>query len=184
MPTFFKTPAELRAWFARHAGSATELIAGFHKKGTGLPSITWPESVDEALCVGWIDGIRKGIDATSYQIRFTPRKATSTWSAVNIERVRVLTAEGRMTEAGLAAFARRREEKSGIYAYEQAAHAELDAASVARFKRQKKAWAFFEAQSGRWRHQMAWRILSAKQAATRERRLALLIEACAQGTRL
>lgn len=119
MPTFFATPAVFRAWFNKHAATSTELIVGFHKKGTGTPSITWPESVDEALCVGWIDGVQKRIDDDTYQIRFTPRKSTSNWSAINIARVTDLTDQGRMQPAGLAAFALRSEAKSVIYAYEQ-----------------------------------------------------------------
>src|SRR5579859_7973797 len=108
---FFATPDELRAWLAAHHETAGELWVGFHKKGTGTPSVTWPEAVDEALCVGWIDGVRKGIDAASYTIRFTPRKPGSIWSAVNIARVAELERQGRMRPAGLAAFARRSEAK-------------------------------------------------------------------------
>lgn len=107
-----KPPAHFRHWFALYATTETELIVGFYKRDSGKASITWPESVDEALCVGWINGVRRRIDDEAYSIRFTPRKPTSTWSAINIERVRVLTAEGRMTAAGLAAFAQRREAKS------------------------------------------------------------------------
>ena len=122
---FFRTPAALRAWFVRNHATKTELWVGFYKVGSGKPSITWPESVDEALCCGWIDGIRKTIDADSYKIRFTPRKRTSVWSAVNIRRVKALIEEKRMLAAGLEAFGAKRENKSGIYAYEQR-RAELD----------------------------------------------------------
>src|SRR5215208_225233 len=117
--TYFRSPAELRKWFAKHHAAATELWVGYYKKGSGKPSITWPESVDEALCVGWIDGIRKSLGDESYVIRFTPRKARSTWSAVNVARVAELTREGRMTPAGLAAFEARAPDRTGIYAYEQ-----------------------------------------------------------------
>ena len=116
---FFAGPAKFRDWLAAHHAEATELLVGFHKLDSGQPSLTWPESVDEALCFGWIDGVRRRIDETSYSIRFTPRKAASVWSAVNIAKVAKLEAEGRMTEAGRTAFARRRENRSGIYAYEQ-----------------------------------------------------------------
>ncbi len=183
-PRFFTGPAEFRAWLHAHAATASELLVGFHKRHTGAPSLTWPESVDEALCVGWIDGVRKRIDDERYQIRFTPRKPGSTWSAINIERVQVLIAAGRMQPAGLAAFALRQEAKSRIYSYEQRQAAELDAAQRKAFKQHKAAWAFFEQQPPGYRQQMIWRIVSAKQPATRERRLQLLIEACRDKRRL
>jgi uncharacterized protein YdeI (YjbR/CyaY-like superfamily) len=113
-PIFFSKAAELQEWFRRNQESAEELWVGFHKKHTGKASVTWPESVDEALCVGWIDGIRKSIDAQSYMIRFSPRRRGSIWSAVNIRRVEALTNEKRMQPAGLVAFAARVENKSGI----------------------------------------------------------------------
>ena len=119
--THFATPAELRKWFAAHHANAQQLWVGFHKKGSGKPSITWPESVDEALCVGWIDGVRKSLGEESYVIRFTPRKPTSIWSVVNVNRVAVLTAEGRMQPAGVAAFEARSHAQMGIYAFEQVA---------------------------------------------------------------
>jgi uncharacterized protein YdeI (YjbR/CyaY-like superfamily) len=184
VPTFFATPADFGAWLAQHAGTESELIVGFYKRGTGRKSLTWPESVDEALCYGWIDGVRTSIDEHSYKIRFTLRKTTSTWSAINIERVRVLESEGRMKAAGLKAFAHRREAKSGIYAYEQAESATLGAAEEARFRKYKRAWKFFQAQPPGYRHQVIWRILSAKRAETREDRLAKLIEASQNGERL
>ena len=184
MPTFFATPADFRAWFKKHAATSTELIVGFHKKGTGTPSITWQESVDEALCAGWIDGVRKRIDDDTYQIRFTPRKATSNWSAINIARVADLTNQGRVQPAGLAAFALRSEAKSRIYAYEQRQDATLSAEFEARFRKQKKAWAFFEAQPPGYRNVVTWWIVSAKQEATREKRLLTLITACKEVTRL
>src|SRR5438067_9819383 len=117
--TFFRSPSELQDWFAEHHATSRELWVGFYKKGSGKPSINWPESVDEALCVGWIDGIRKSLDGESYTIRFTPRRPGSIWSAVNIKRATALTAEGRMRPAGRKAFAARKEYKSGIYSYEQ-----------------------------------------------------------------
>ena len=157
---------------------------GFHKKGSGKPSILWAEAVDEALCVGWIDGVRKRIDDTAYQIRFTPRKTTSTWSAINIARVADLSSQGRMQPAGLAAFSHRSEAKSRTYAYEQASGAALPPADEARFRKSKKAWAFFEAQPPGYRKLVIWRIVSAKQAVTRQKRLLELIEASKQGMRL
>src|SRR5258706_5599461 len=118
-PLFFKTPADWRRWLEAHHDREDELLVGFYKRGSGRPSITWPESVDEALCFGWIDGIRRSVDEERYTIRFTPRKRTSTWSSVNIKRVAELTAQGLMQPAGLEAFKARREYRSGIYAYEQ-----------------------------------------------------------------
>ncbi len=184
MPSFFKTPAEFRTWFTKNSTSKSELLVGFYKRDSGHASITWPESVDEALCVGWIDGVRKRIDDEAYSIRFTPRKPTSTWSAINIERVRILTAEGRMTDAGLQAFAHRREVKSKIYAYEQAEAAALSPQEEALFRKHTAAWKFFEAQPPGYRHQMVWRIVSAKRPATREARLRKLVEACGNDQRL
>lgn len=118
-PTFFRTPAAFRAWLAKHAATASKLWVEYYRKDSGTPSITWPESVDEALCVGWIDGIRKGIDGTRYAIRFTPRKPGSIWSSINIKRATALIQEGRMQPAGLKAFEARRENRSGLYSYEQ-----------------------------------------------------------------
>lgn len=184
MPTFFKTAAEFGAWLAKHAATESELIVGFYKRDSGRPSMSWPESVDEALCHGWIDGVRKRIDEHAYQIRFTPRKPTSTWSAINIGRVHVLQREGRMTEAGLLAYSHRREAKSKIYAYEQTDNASLEPAQEALFRKNKKAWKFFEAQTPRYRHQMIWRIISAKRPETRQARLTKLIEASENGLRL
>lgn len=181
--THFATPAELRKWFARHHASAGQLWVEFHKKGSGKPSITWPESVDEALCVGWIDGVRKSLCEESYVIRFTPRKPTSIWSVVNVNRVAALTAAGRMEAAGLAAFEARTQSKTGIYAFEQNT-SELSAADIRTFKKNKAAWKFFEAQPPGYRHQMTWRIASAKREDTRAKRLLQLIEASAAGARL
>ncbi len=181
---FFATPAEFRAWLSENHRDARELWVGFDRKGSGRPSITWPESVDEALCVGWIDGLRKSIDADSYKIRFTPRKATSTWSAVNIARVGELTRLGRMQTAGLDAFARRREEKSGTYAYENRKTAKLAAADEEQFRATREAWKFFAAQPPSYRRVMAWWVISAKRRETREKRLARLIAESAAGRRM
>lgn len=184
MPRFFQTPADFRAWLEQHSAEATELIVGFHKKACGKPGITWQESVDEALCVGWIDAVRKRIDDSAYQIRFTKRKPTSTWSAINIARVADLTSQGRMQPAGLAAFAHRKESTSRTYAYEQASIASLAPADEARFRKQKVAWAFFEAQPPGYRNLVIWRIVSAKQEVTRQQRLLQLIEASQNRQRL
>ena len=181
--TFFRTPAELRAWFRKNHATAEELWVGFYKVGSGKPSITWPESVDEALCVGWIDGIRKSVDDESYKIRFTPRKKVSTWSAVNIRRVKVLTDEKRMQPAGLQAFAARRENKSGTYSYEQR-RAELDEPYLGHMTRNKSAWEFFQAQPPSYRKVVIWWVVSAKREETRLARLKKLVEECARGRRL
>ena len=184
MAKYFSTPAAFCSWLKKNSAQATELIVGFHKKGSGTLSITWQEAVDEALCVGWIDGVRKRIDDSAYQIRFSPRKPTSTWSAINIDRVAVLAGEGRMQPAGLAAFARRSEAKSRTYSYEQASHATLTTADEARFRKNKTAWAYFEAQPPGYRKLVIWRIISAKQEATRQRRLQQLMEASQECRRL
>lgn len=183
-PTYFATPAEFRRWLTRHHKAATELLVGFHKKATGTPSITWPESVDEALCVGWIDGVRRRVDDARYSIRFSPRRAKSIWSAINIARVKVLVAKGRMRPAGLAAFERRDEKKSRIYAYEQVKKATFDAAQLRALKADKAAWDFFQAQAPSYRQLCSYYVTSAKQEATRERRLERLIAESAAGRRL
>jgi uncharacterized protein YdeI (YjbR/CyaY-like superfamily) len=179
-PAFFATPAEFRAWLEKHHETAQELLVGFFKTGSGRPSITWPESVDEALCFGWIDGVRRSFDESSYTIRFTPRKARSTWSAVNIKRAEDLIRQGRMRPAGLKAFEGRAGEKSGIYSYEQE-RAVLDEADERRFRANKRAWDFFQAQAPWYRRAAIWWVISAKKAETRQKRLATLIEDSAQG---
>ena len=146
-PTFFATPDEFRAWLQEHHATESELLVGFHKKGSGRPSITWPQSVDQALCFGWIDGVRRRIDDAGYSIRFTPRKARSTWSAINVRRVGELTAQGLMHPAGIAAFERRSHDKTAIYSYEQRQAAELEPEQERRFKANKRAWAWFQAQA-------------------------------------
>ncbi|MGA8806301.1 MAG: YdeI/OmpD-associated family protein [Thermoanaerobaculia bacterium] len=182
-PHFFKTPADFRKWLAKNHSSATELLVGFYKKDSGKPSITWPESVDEALCFGWIDGVRRRIDDVSYSIRFTPRKKTSTWSAINIVRVAELTKLGRMQPAGLRAFEHRREEKSAIYSYENEART-LAAEDEKKLRANKKAWEFFNAQPPGYRRLSIYWITSAKKEETRARRLATLIDDSANGRRL
>jgi uncharacterized protein YdeI (YjbR/CyaY-like superfamily) len=181
-PTFFSTPRELQKWFAKNHAAHTELWIGFHKKDSGKPSITWPESVDEALCVGWIDGLRKSLGETSYMIRFTPRKPTSIWSAVNIARAKVLRGEGRMQAAGEKALAARRENKSGIYSYEQRG-AELDEPYLGLLRKNKKAHAFFEAQPPGYRKRAVWYVVSAKKEQTRRSRLSMLVREWSRGRR-
>ncbi len=180
-PTFFATPDAFRAWFEEHHATTQELLVGFYKKSSGKPSITWPEAVDEALCFGWIDGVRKSIDDVSYSIRFTPRKPRSTWSAVNIKRVGELTELGRMRPAGLKAFEERTEEKSAIYAYEQEKTTELDATYEQQFRANTQAWDFFQAQAAWYRRTAIWWVISAKREETRLKRLATLIEDSEQG---
>ncbi|HET6670203.1 MAG TPA: YdeI/OmpD-associated family protein [Pyrinomonadaceae bacterium] len=182
-PTFFKTPTDFRKWLSRHHAGETELWVGFYKKDSGKPSLTWPESVDEALCCGWIDGIRKSIDETSYKIRFTPRRPRSIWSAVNIRRVAELTKEGRMQPAGEKAFAGRLEYKSGIYAYEQR-QPELPEPYAKELRKNKAAAKFFESQPPSYRKVAMWWIVSAKQEETRLKRLQKLIASSAEGRRI
>jgi uncharacterized protein YdeI (YjbR/CyaY-like superfamily) len=173
-PRFFRTPADFRAWLVRHHAAATELLVGFYKKGSGKPSITWPESVDEALAVGWIDGIRRRIDDESYSIRFTPRKPGSIWSLVNTKRVEALTREGRMLPAGLEVFAARDPEKTGIYSFERAAAA-FPPDYEARFRANATAWAYFSGRGAYYRRVATYWVCSAKRDETRERRLVQLI---------
>ena len=180
-PRFFATPAAWRAWLEEHHASADELWVGFYKRSTGRPSITWPESVDQALCFGWIDGVRKRLDDDRYAIRFTPRRKGSVWSSVNLARVEELTRLGEMRPAGLAAHGARRADKSGIYAYEQRQGAELTPAMAKRFKADREAWAFFQRQPAWYRRTATWWVVSAKREETRERRLATLIADSAAG---
>lgn len=183
MITFFKDAKALRAWFAKHAASSSELIAGFYTTASGIPSVNWPDAVDEALCVGWIDGVRKNVDERAYQIRFTPRKAGSHWSAVNIAKVDALIAQGRMRPEGLAAYAKRTEERSARASYEQAGMPELLPEQLAQFAKHKAAWKFFEAQPPGYRKQVIWRVISAKREDTQARRLQTLIEHSEKGER-
>ena len=183
-PLFFETAAKFRTWLKKHGISETELVVGYWKVDSGRASMTWPESVDEALCFGWIDGVRKRIDDAAYQIRFTPRKKDSIWSAINIAKVEALTAQGRMQPAGLNAFAHRQDKKSAVYAYEQRQHPELAATETAQFKRNKTAWAYFESCPPSYRKPLLYWVVSAKRPQTRERRLLKLIEVCAKKERL
>ena len=173
---FFPTPADFRAWLEKHHATSKELSVGFHKKDSGKPSITWPESVDVALCYGWIDGVRNSIDEVSYRIRFTPRKPTSTWSAINVRRAREMTRLGLMHPAGSKAFEARQDDKTGIYAYEQRKNARLTPADEKTFRANQKAWEYFLAQPPWYRRTATYRVISAKREETRQRRLAQLIK--------
>lgn len=183
-PTFFATPADFRAWLAAHAATATELTVGFYKVGSGKPSITWPEAVDEALAFGWIDGIRRSLGTDAYTNRFTPRRPGSNWSAVNTAKAEALIASGRMTPAGLEAYQRRTDLKTAVYSYEQRRLAQFTPKEVATLRRNRPAWRFFEAQPPGYRTLMTYFVASARQGAARARRLARLIEASAAGRRL
>lgn len=175
-PRFFTSPDEFREWLEANHAQEQELWVGFHKRHTGKPSLTWPESVDCALSFGWIDGIRKSLGENSYAIRFTPRKPTSTWSAINIKRVAELSKLGLMHPAGLRAFAQRKGEKSGIYAYEQRQKAKLTQAYEKQFRANQVAWDFYQAQPNWYRRVSAYWVISAKREETRLKRLATLID--------
>jgi len=183
IPIFFETPAGFRAWLAENHSTADFLWVGFYKKGTGRQSITWPESVDEALCYGWIDGVRKGIDIESYMIRFTRRKTRSVWSNVNVSRVQALTDLGRMQPAGLAAFQARKESRSGIYSHEQG-DVDLPELYQARLRENTTAWEFFQRQPASYRRAVCWWVVSAKQDETRRKRMEKLVVHSAQGEKV
>ena len=178
---FFETPAQLRDWLDEHHASAPELIVGAWKKSTGKPSLTWPEIVEEALCVGWIDSIRRGVPGDGWTIRLTPRRKGSIWSAVNVAKVDELRAAGRLRPAGEAAFAARRADRTAVYSFERARDAKLDADEEARFRANAAAWAWFSAKPPSFRRQALHWVVSAKRPDTRERRLATLIADSAAG---
>ncbi len=183
--TFFVSAAEFRKWLKSHHATHTELLLGFYskRKGLGLGGITYAEALDEALCFGWIDGVRRNVDDVSYSIRFTPRKNGSIWSLINVKHVERLLAAKRMTVAGIKAFEARQAHKTGIYSFEQKKHA-LEPAQEKQFRANKNAWAFWETQPpGYKRISMHW-VTSAKQEATRARRLAQLIADSEAGLRL
>jgi uncharacterized protein YdeI (YjbR/CyaY-like superfamily) len=182
-PIFFATQAELRRWLRKNHKSLAEAWIGFHKKGTGKPSIDWPELVDELLCFGWIDGVRKSLDAESYVNRVTPRRKGSVWSAVNIKRAKELIGLGKMTPAGLKAFEARDESKTNRYSYERE-RAELPEAYQAEIRANAKAWKFLEAQPPYYRKIAALYVMSAKKEETQRRRLERLIRDSAEGRRI
>ena len=183
-PVFFATAQEFHAWLEEHHDTATELWMGLYKKGSGRPSITWPEAVDEALCFGWVDSVRQRIDDERYMNRFTPRKPTSNWSAVNVRRVEELTKQRRMRAAGLKAFRERREDKTATYSYEQRHQAKLDPAQERRFRSKQRAWEWFQKQPKGYRTTAVYWVMSAKRPETRERRLTTLIEDSENGRRV
>jgi uncharacterized protein YdeI (YjbR/CyaY-like superfamily) len=181
-PTFFATPAEWRAWLETHHATAEELSVGFWKRDSGKPSITWPQSVDEALCFGWIDGVRHRIDDERYRIRFTPRRPGSIWSQVNIRRFAELKAEGRIAPAGQAAFDAAKS-TAATYSYERPAD-DFTAAETKAFKANKAAWAYWQSCPPGYRKLNTHRVTSAKKPETRAKRLAQLIDVCAAGIRV
>jgi len=182
-PIFFESPDAFREWLENNHDKASQLIVEFYKRASGKPSMTWPESVDQALCFGWIDGLRKRIDDIRYSIRFTPRKPGSIWSAVNIRRATELAKLGLMTPAGLRAFEKRTEDQSRIYSYENAPRT-FPPAFEKKFRAVKKAWQYFNGQPPSYRRVAIYWILSAKREETRERRLSILIDDSAKGRRL
>lgn len=177
---FFATPDEWRSWLAENHEQAQEVWVGYYKTNSGKPSLTWSQSVDEALCFGWIDGVRYSIDEISYKIRFTPRRPGSNWSAVNIKKVEEMIARGRMTPAGLKAYEARKPDKSGVYSYEQA-RPQLDPAYEEELRGNAAAWEFFQSQPAWYRRTAGHWVMEAKREETRRKRLATLIEDSAQG---
>lgn len=183
-PIFFETPAEFRAWLKKNHASCRQQWIGFQRKSSGRPSVTWPESVDQALCFGWIDGLRKTIDENSYRIRFTPRRSTSIWSAVNIRRFQELKREGKVHRAGLDTYAKRTTNKSGVYSYENRKSAVLSRAALQQFKSNLKAWKWFKQQAPWYQRTVIWWVTSAKRADTQQKRLGILIDDSAAGRRI
>jgi uncharacterized protein YdeI (YjbR/CyaY-like superfamily) len=180
-PIYFESPAELRDWFDENHATASELWVGQFRKGTGRATVSWSESVDEALCVGWIDGVRYSVDAERFTQRFTPRRKGSNWSAINIAKVSALTTQGRMRPAGLAAFEARSDERSAVYSYEQRHAATLAAEDEARFRADESAWRWFENAPASYRTAAKYWVVTAKRPETRARRLSTLIEDSAAG---
>ena len=181
-PKFFSTPAQFRQWLEQHHDRLSELLVGFHKKSSGKKSITYAEALDEALCLGWIDGVRKNLDETSYTIRFTPRKPRSIWSLVNVNHVERLKKEGRMHAAGLDAYARRDPKRTGIYAFENEPK-QLSPAYEKTFRQNKKAWKFFEEMAPSLKKVSIYWIMSAKKEETQLRRLKQVIENSEKGVK-
>ena len=182
-PKYFRNARELRAWLEKHHDSAAELWVGLYKKDSGRRSITWPELVDQLLCFGWIDGIRKSVDEISYTNRVTPRRPGSNWSAVNLRRIAQLIEAGAVHPAGLQAYETRDPARAQRYSFERD-DAQLDAQMVKEFKRNPQAWQFFTSQPPFYRRSAAWWVTSAKREATRLRRLETLISESAAGQRI
>lgn len=182
-PIFFKSAAALREWLSAHHADTPELLVGLYKKGSGKGGITYQDLVDGALCFGWIDGVRKAYDAASYTVRLTPRKPESIWSAVNLKRAAELEAAGQMHAAGLGAFRGRDAKRTNQYSFENKAR-KLDAASEKKFRAHEKAWAWFSTQAPSYQHTASWWVVSAKQEATRAKRLAMLIADSEAGVRV
>jgi uncharacterized protein YdeI (YjbR/CyaY-like superfamily) len=180
-PIYFASPAEFRAWLEQHHESETEVWVGMWKKATGKQGLNWAQAVDEALCFGWIDGVMRRVDDERHVQRFTPRKPSSNWSAVNIANVERLRAEGRMRPAGEAAFARRRDDKTAVYSHEQRKSPAFEPDAEAQFRADAAAWAYWSARPPSYRRQATWWVISAKRPETRARRLATLIADCAAG---
>lgn len=183
-PKYFATPAKFRAWLEANHLKKSELLVGFYKTSSGKPSLTWPQSVDQALCFGWIDGVRRSIDGERYSIRFTPRKPTSIWSNINIAKVAALTKAGVMRPAGLEAFAAKSKTKQGVYSFERAEPAKLEPAQEQQFRADPKAWEYFEHQAPWYRRAALHWVTSAKREETRVKRLAQLISDSQQGQRI
>jgi uncharacterized protein YdeI (YjbR/CyaY-like superfamily) len=182
--TFFESAREFRAWLEAHHATERQLLVGYYKRGSGMPSMSWPESVDEALCFGWIDGVRKSLSEDAYTIRFTPRKPTSNWSAINVARVAALESLGRMRPAGRRAFEARTPERTGVYSFERSTAAVFSPEEERRFRANRGAARFFDAQPPGYRRTVTHWVISAKREATRVRRLDQLIEDSARGRRL
>lgn len=181
-PKFFSSPEQFREWLAKNHDSASELLIGFHKKDSGKKSITYPQALDEALCFGWIDGVRRSLDETSYTIRFTPRKPRSIWSNVNVRHVERLTKAGRMAEPGIKAYALRDPERTGIYAFENRPR-EFSPEFEKKFRANKRAWEFFLTEPPSIRRVCIFWVMSAKKEETRIRRLEQLIDSSSKGLR-
>jgi uncharacterized protein YdeI (YjbR/CyaY-like superfamily) len=182
-PIFFTSPEEWRDWLERNHADSSEVWVGMYRKASGRPTMAWSDAVDQALCFGWIDGIRRSVDDISYANRFTPRRPGSNWSAINIEKVRKLKKQGLMHPAGLAAFEKRLDNRSEVYSYERA-NATLGDDFEKKFRANRKAWRFWESQPPGYRRIATWWVISAKREETRERRLATLINDSAEGRRI
>ena len=182
-PSYFRSADEFRSWLAKNHAKSTELVVGFYKKDSGKPSITYPEALDQALCFGWIDGVRRSVDGLSYSVRFTPRKKDSYWSKVNTKRAMELTKLGLMQPAGLKAFAARDRAATRRYSFERE-NAKLPLAYAKQFQATPDAWAFFQSQAPYYQRMASWWIISAKQEETRLRRLQTLIDDCRKHRRI